>query len=180
MENNKAGGCESDRSRKSSMEHLAGKYLTFRLAQEEYGLEILKVREIIGLMNITPVPRAPHEIRGVINLRGKIIPVVDLRRKFSMSDTEATEETCIIVVNVNAGDESLDMGILVDSVSEVLDIKGGEIGPAPSFGKSVSTDFILGMAKTGGRVTILLTIERVLTASDFTAGKASSADLATV
>jgi purine-binding chemotaxis protein CheW len=179
MEKNKTGGCESERLRKSSMEHLAGKYLTFRLAQEEYGLEILKVREIIGLMNITPVPRAPHEIRGVINLRGKIIPVVDLRRKFGMSDTEATEETCIIVVNVNAGDESVDMGILVDSVSEVLDIKGEDIGPAPSFGKALSTDFILGMAKTGGRVTILLTIERVLTASDF-ASRAGSAELAGV
>lgn len=141
---------------------LAGKYLTFRLSGEEYGLEILKVREIIGLMNITPVPRAPGFVRGVINLRGKIIPVIDLRAKFGMSTTEDTDETCIIVVNVASSTGSLDMGILVDSVSEVLDIAGDEIDAPPSFGGEVETDFILGMAKTNGTVKILLAIERVL------------------
>ena len=145
---------------------LAGKYLTFRLINEEYGLEILKVREIIGLMTITPVPRAPEFIRGVINLRGKIIPVVNLRKKFGMSSTDDTDETCIIVVDVTAGGESVDMGILVDSVSEVLDIDGGDIGPAPSFGDSLDTSFILGMAKRDGAVTILLAIEKVLTGGE--------------
>ena len=142
---------------------LGGKYLTFRLANEEYGLEILKVREIIGLMSVTPVPRAPDDVRGVINLRGKIIPVVDLRRKFGMPSTADTEVSCIIVIDVRCGGESTDMGILVDSVSEVLDISGEEIGPAPSFGSSLDTSFILGMAMTNNRVTILLAVEDVLT-----------------
>lgn len=142
---------------------LAGKYLTFRLDNEEYGLEILKVREIIGLMTITPVPRAPAYVRGVINLRGKIIPVVDSRRKFEMPPTPDTEETCIIVVNVvGARGESVDMGILVDTVSEVLDIPANDIERAPAFGSAVETDFILGMAKTNGTVKILLEIDRVL------------------
>jgi purine-binding chemotaxis protein CheW len=142
------------------------KYLTFRLGEEEYGLEILKVREIIGLMSITPVPRAPQDVRGVINLRGKIIPVVDLRSKFAMPSTDDTDQTCIIVVDVRAKGESIDMGILVDTVSEVLDIAAADIGPAPSFGAELSTDFILGMAKTGDRVTILLAIEEVLGQED--------------
>lgn len=148
---------------------LAGKYLTFRLANEEYGLEILKVREIIGLMSITPVPRAPQFVRGVINLRGKIIPVIDLRRKFAMATAADTEISCIIVVDVRSQGESIDMGILVDSVSEVLDINGEEIGPAPSFGQSIDTSFILGMAKTGGRVTVLLSVEKVLCGGEFEA-----------
>src|SRR3569623_746978 len=147
----------------ADLDTLAGKYLTFRLVNEEYGLEILKVREIIGLMTITPVPRAPEYIRGVINLRGKIIPVVNLRTKFGMESTEDTDETCIIVVDVTADGESVDMGILVDSVSEVLDIAAGNIGPAPSFGSSLDTGFILGMAKRDGSVPILLAIEIVLT-----------------
>ena len=138
------------------------KYLTFQLSDEEYGLEILKVREIIGLMNITPVPRAPSDVRGVINLRGKIIPVVDLRSRFGMSAVEETERSCIIVVDVPANGESVDVGVLVDAVSEVLDIPSASIGPAPSFGTDVDTGFILGMAKTGERVTILLKIESVL------------------
>jgi purine-binding chemotaxis protein CheW len=150
-------------SQAGDLARLAGKYLTFRLGNEEYGLEILKVREIIGLMCVTPVPRAPDDIRGVINLRGKIIPVIDLRRKFLMPASPDTDRTCIIVVNVTASGESVDMGILVDSVSEVLDIAGSDIGPAPSFGAALDTDFILAMAKRGASVTILLAIEKVLT-----------------
>ena len=140
----------------------AGKYLTFVLAQEEYGLEILKVREIIGMMDITAVPRTPQCVKGVINLRGKVIPVVDLRLKFGMPVAEQTAETCIIVVYV--GD--VEMGILVDKVSEVLDIPGEEIEEAPSFGVNVDTAFILGIGKAGGRVTILLDIGLVLTKED--------------
>jgi len=140
----------------------AGKYLTFALAEEEYGLEILKVRELISLCEITSVPRTPHFVKGVINLRGKVIPVVDLRLKFDMEAAEATEQTCIIVVQVN----DIEMGILVDRVSEVLDIPGEDIENPPSFGASVDTDFIRGMGKAGGRVAILLDISKVLTDDD--------------
>jgi len=144
----------------------AGKYLTFRLAAEEYGLEILKVREIIGLMDITQVPRTPHYIRGVINLRGIVIPVLDLRSKFSMENHEDTEESCIIVVEIASQTGSVQMGILVDAVSEVLDIEEENIQDAPSFGGDVNTDFILGMGKVKDEVKILLDIDKVLTAGD--------------
>jgi purine-binding chemotaxis protein CheW len=137
---------------------LAGKYLTFQLGDEEYGLEILKVREIIGMMEITAVPRTPEHIKGVINLRGKVIPVVDLRSKFAMPEVEVTEETCIIVVDVG----QVETGIIVDRVSEVLDIAEKDIEQPPSFGTGVETDFILGMGKTDQRVTILLDIAKVL------------------
>jgi len=135
-----------------------GKYLTFGLAEETYGLEILKVREIMGSMDITAVPRTPDFVKGVINLRGKVIPVVDLRLKFGMDEAKHTENTCIIVVQVGA----VEMGILVDQVSEVLNILGNEIEDTPSFGVSVNTDFILGMGKSKGEVTILLDIAKVL------------------
>ena len=141
---------------------LGGKYLTFRLADEEYGLEILKVREIMGMMEITAVPRTPEFVRGVINLRGNVIPVIDLRLKFGMEAVEQTEETCIIVVDV----EGMEMGIVVDRVSEVLDIVAEEIQDAPSFGVSVDTDFILGIGKANDQVTILLNISEVLTSAD--------------
>ncbi|MEW5924863.1 MAG: chemotaxis protein CheW [Candidatus Zixiibacteriota bacterium] len=144
----------------------AGKYLAFRLAQEEYGLEILKVREIIGLMGITKVPRTPNYIRGVINLRGKVIPVLDLRQKFGMETREDTQETCIIVVDIRTKDGTLQMGILVDAVSEVLDIKEGEIEETPSFGHEVNTDFILGIGKVKNEVKILLDIDKILTSND--------------
>jgi purine-binding chemotaxis protein CheW len=141
----------------------SGKYLTFKLSGEEYGLEILRVTTIIGLMEITSVPQTPPYVRGVINLRGKVIPVVDMRAKFGMPTTEDTNETCIIVVEVKKGSESVHMGILVDSVSEVLNIAGEEIEDAPSFGDTqVDTDFILGMAKAGNGVKILLDIDKVL------------------
>ena len=140
----------------------AGKHLTFMLGQETYGLEILKVREIIGVMAITAVPRTPDYVKGVINLRGKVIPVVDLRLKFGMEEAVHTEETCIIVVNVG----SLEVGIIVDKVSEVLNIASQDIEDTPSFGTGVDTDFILGMGKTNDRVTILLDIAKVLTPQD--------------
>jgi purine-binding chemotaxis protein CheW len=136
----------------------AGKYLTFSLAEEEYGVEILKVREIIGMMDITAVPKAPAHVRGVINLRGKVIPVIDLRTRFTLPRVEDTDETCIIVVCV--GDT--EMGVVVDQVREVLDILGEDIEDAPTFGTNVDTSFILGMGKSSGRVTILLDITKVL------------------
>lgn len=135
-----------------------GKYLTFVLAEEEYGLEILKVREIISVMEITEVPQMPSFIKGVINLRGKVIPVMDLRLKFKMPAVEYNRETCIIVVNIS----ELLIGVVVDTVAEVLDIDEKDIDPSPSFGGSVRTDFILGMGKIKGRVKILLDIDKVL------------------
>jgi purine-binding chemotaxis protein CheW len=139
-----------------------GKFLTFFLAGEEYGLEILKVQEIIGMMEITPVPRTPEWIRGVLNLRGKVIPVIDLRLKFGMPATERTAETCIIVVEANR----VQTGIVVDQVSEVLNIPGEAIDEAPAFGPEVRTDFILGIGKSENRVKLLLDIDRVLTEND--------------
>ncbi len=140
----------------------AGKYLTFALGKEEYGLEILKVREIIGYMDITAVPRTPSYVKGVINLRGQVIAVVDLRAKFEMPAAQKTEQTCIIVVEIRHGDRKLSTGIIVDRVSEVLDIAAECIEDAPSFGTAVDTDFIVGMGKIGESVKILLDIDRVL------------------
>ncbi len=140
----------------------AGKYLTFKLGGEEYGLEIIKVREIIGLMDITEVPKIPHYFRGIINLRGQVIPVMELRLKFGMEITEDTEQTCVIVVEVNSGGKSVSTGLLVDSVSEVLDISGDQIEDAPSFGSDIDTDYILGIGKIGEMVKILLDIDKVI------------------
>jgi purine-binding chemotaxis protein CheW len=147
-----------------------GKYLTFALGREEYGLEILKVREIIGFMEITAVPRTPGYVKGVINLRGQVISVVDLRAKFAMASAEKTEETCIIVVEISGQDgRKLSTGIVVDRVSEVLNIAGENIEPAPEFGSAVDTQFILGMGKIGQSVKILLDIDRVLSAGEIEA-----------
>ncbi len=149
-----------------AMVNREGKYLTFTLAGEEYGIGILKVKEIIGIMAITTVPQMPDYLKGVINLRGKVIPVVDLRLKFGMEAMDYTERTCIIVVEIANGGQKVMIGILVDSVSEVLNIKGGDIEDAPNFGSRLNTDYILGMAKTGGKVKILLDIDRVLSVSE--------------
>ena len=140
-----------------------GKYLTFSLAGEEYGIGILKVKEIIGLMPITPVPGTPEYIKGVINLRGKVIPVVDLRLKFGMERVESTERTCIIVVEIASCGNKIAMGIVVDSVSEVVNIKIAEIEDTPNFGAKLDTAYILGMAKIGQGVKILLDIDKVMT-----------------
>jgi purine-binding chemotaxis protein CheW len=143
-----------------------GKYLTFVLAGEEYGIGILKVKEIIGVMAITTVPQTPAYMKGVINLRGKVIPIVDLRVKFGMEALDYTEKTCIIVVEITSNSQKVMIGILVDSVSEVLNIKGGDIEDTPNFGSRLNTNYILGMAKTGGRVKILLEIDRVLSSEE--------------
>jgi purine-binding chemotaxis protein CheW len=139
-----------------------GKYLTFGLACEQYGLEILKVQEIIGMMNVTRIPKAPEFVRGVINLRGKVIPVVELRSKFGIEKVEDTERTCIIVVQVVQNLHQVTMGIIVDEVSEVMDISAGQIEPTPEFGAGVDTDFIVGMGKVDKKVVMLLDVDRVL------------------
>jgi purine-binding chemotaxis protein CheW len=139
-----------------------GKYLTFSMADEEYGVEIQKIKEIIRMMSITTVPRAPKFIKGVINLRGKVIPVVDLRLKFGMDAIDYTERTCIIVVEIEGNGATIQVGIVVDSVSEVVSVKGEDIEETPEFGTGLNTDYILGMAKMEGGVKILLDIDRVL------------------
>ena len=135
------------------------KYLTFQLAGEEFGIEILKVREIIKVVDITAVPQMPSFMKGVVNLRGKVTPIVDMRLKFGMPEAEHTAQTCIIVVNVGT-----EIGIVVDTVSEVLDIPGENIAPAPSIGRDIDSSFILGMGKVGEEVKILLEIDQVLNA----------------
>ncbi|HJW85670.1 MAG TPA: chemotaxis protein CheW [Candidatus Brocadiaceae bacterium] len=139
-----------------------GKYLTFVLCGEEYGLEILKVREIIGIMGVTPVPQTPKFIKGVINLRGKVIPVVDLRLKFGFEEVDYTKETCIIVVEV----ESVLTGIIVDTVSEVLDITNEELETTPNLGEDVNTDIFIGVAKIKDKVKILLDLDKILGAEE--------------
>jgi purine-binding chemotaxis protein CheW len=140
-----------------------GKYLTFSLGDEEYGIGILKVKEIIGIMPFTPVPQTPSFVKGVVNLRGKVIPVIDLRLRFGIPAVEYTDRTCIIVVEIKEETETIVMGTVVDSVSEVLNIKGEDIEDPPRFGTKLNINYILGMAKIGGEVKILLDIDRVLT-----------------
>jgi purine-binding chemotaxis protein CheW len=139
-----------------------GKYLTFSMADEEYGIGILKIKEIIGMMPITTVPQAPEFVKGVINLRGKVIPVIDLRLRFGMDAIDYTERTCIIVVEIDGAAGTVQIGIVVDAVSEVLNVNAEDIEETPTFGAKLNTDYILGMAKMEGGVKILLDIDQVL------------------
>ena len=142
---------------------LSGKYLTFTLLQESYGIDVLKVREIIRLINITAVPQMPPYVRGVINLRGKIIPVMDLRLKFGFAEGASTEQTCIVVVQVKLPDgKNTQMGLVVDGVEDVTNIAAADIEETPDFGAEISTDCILGMAKVKGAVKTLLDIDKVI------------------
>jgi purine-binding chemotaxis protein CheW len=140
----------------------AGKYLTFQLGKEVYGIEILKVQEIIGMMPVTRMPKTPDFVRGVINLRGKVIPVIELRLKFGLEGREDTDRTCIVVVQVAAAAGTVTMGLLVDEVSEVLNVLQEQIEAPPSFGAGVDIDFILGMGKVGQKVVMLLDTDKVL------------------
>ena len=156
-----------------AMAEMEGKYLTFVLDKEEYGIGILKIKEIIGMMPITPVPRTPDYVKGVINLRGKVIPVVDLRLRFGMDEIDYTERTCIIVVEIEGQAGIVLMGIVVDAVSEVLNIKGEDIEETPTFGTKLDTDYILGMAKMEGGVKILLDIDQILTHQELESARAT-------
>jgi purine-binding chemotaxis protein CheW len=144
----------------------AGKYLTFLIGKEEFGVGVLKVREIMGIQEITEVPQTPPYLKGVINLRGKVIPVIDLRLKFGLSAIDYTQRTCIIVVQVNSGATLLQIGIVVDAVSEVITLALGDIEDTPDFGADIATDYILGMAKIKGKVKILLDIDAVLSSHE--------------
>lgn len=147
-------------------EDRGGKYLVFELGREEFGIRVLKVREIMGIQDITAVPQTPAHIKGVINLRGKVIPVVDLRLKFGLPEQEYTQRTCIIVVQVKSESGPMLMGIVVDGVAEVLNLGAADIEDTPDFGDGTATPYLLGMAKVKGKVKILLEIDRVLTSQD--------------
>ena len=157
---------EEERQVDARLSALAGKYLTFILDKEEYGLEIMKVQEIIGLIPITVVPRVAEYVRGVINLRGRIVPTVDLRRKFGLPAVEDTDRTCIIVVEVESPRGKIKMGIIVDQVAEVLDINAQDINQPPDFGTSLDTAFILAVGVVKGQVKILLDVDKVLTTDE--------------
>src|SRR5437763_1619890 len=144
----------------TSSDERAGKYLTFQLAREEFGIRVLKVREIMGLQEITAVPQTPAHVKGVINLRGKVVPVIDLRLKFGVATAEYTQRTCIIVTQVQGDSAPVLMGIIVDGVSEVLNLTAAEIEDTPDFGEAVAGQYLLGMAKVKGKVKILLDIDR--------------------
>ena len=152
-----------ERNLASQVDTRSGKYLVFELNGEECCIQVLKVREIMGVQDITAVPQTPNYVRGVINLRGKVIPVVDLRLKFGIPEAEYTQRTCIIVVQVQKESAKMLMGIVVDSVVEVLNIMAADIEDTPNFGQGVSTPYLLGMAKIKGRVKLLLDIDDVLT-----------------
>jgi purine-binding chemotaxis protein CheW len=146
--------------------HGEGKFLTFSLAGEEYGIGILKIKEIIGMLPITAIPRTPPAVKGVVNLRGRVIPVLDMRLQFGVEAADYNERTCIVVVEIATDSTTLCTGIVVDEVSEVVHIKPEDIADTPGFGTGIATDYILGMAKLGGRVKILLDIDRVLRADE--------------
>lgn len=150
---------ETERHTDSS---LAGKYLTFMLSRERYGLEILKVQEIIGVPSITRVPRTPPYIKGVINLRGRIIPVVDLRLKLGMTEQRYDERTCVIVMNVMANEAKVAVGIIVDRVLEVAHFDPNDIEPTPDYGSQLNAAALVGMARKDGNLNILLDIEKLM------------------
>ncbi|MGL1902999.1 MAG: chemotaxis protein CheW [Fibrobacterales bacterium] len=145
---------------------MAGKYLTFTLGDEEYGLPILTVQRIIQLQDITAVPKTPDYVLGVINLRGKIIPIVEVRNKFQMESIEPTDNSCIIVVQIPVGNTELTMGMLIDAVSEVVFIDDKQMQETPEFGDGVQTEFITSMAKIDEKVVMLLDIEKILSVSE--------------
>lgn len=146
----------------------AGKYLTFQLGRESYGIGILKVQEIVGVMPVTRMPKMPGFVRGLVNLRGKVIPVFDLRLKFGLEGKDDTERTCIIVVQLSLdadrarGGEEVTLGIIVDEVNEVVDVAQSQIEPTPAFGAAVDVSFLLGVGKVGQKVVMLLDADRIL------------------
>jgi purine-binding chemotaxis protein CheW len=145
----------------------AGKYLTFGLGKEEFAIQVLRVREIMGVQEITAVPQTPAYVKGVINLRGKVIPVVDLRLKFGMPEQEYTQRTCIIVVQIELDGSRMLTGVVVDEVSEVLTMQAGDIEDTPEFGRGAASPYLLGMAKIKGKVKILLDINLVMSSQEF-------------
>ncbi len=144
----------------------AGKYLVFQLDKEEFAIQVEKVREIMGVQDITQVPQTPIHVKGVINLRGKVIPVVDLRLKFGMEAAEYTHRTCIVVVQVTGPRDTMLMGVVVDGVVEVLQVADADVEDTPSFGQDVAIPYVMGLAKLKGKVKILLDIDQVMTSRE--------------
>ncbi|HOQ06117.1 MAG TPA: chemotaxis protein CheW [Anaerohalosphaeraceae bacterium] len=151
-------------TRSHSEKNLAieGKYLTFAIGNEEFGIEILQIREIIGYVPVTPVPKSPVYLKGVLNLRGQVIPVIDLRLKFGMPEKEITDHTCIVIIETQTAEGATMTGLIVDRVSEVLEIEADQIEPAPSLGSTIDTSFLRGIAKTNDSVKLLLEIDSVV------------------
>ncbi len=143
-----------------------GKYITFRLGSEEFAIQVLQVREIVGIQEITAVPQTPHGVKGVINLRGKVIPVVDLRLRFGLEELEYSQRTCIIVVQIDGAGGRVLVGVIVDAVSEVLNLQATDIEDTPDFGTGVALPYLLGMAKVKGKVKILLDINAALSSQE--------------
>ena len=147
----------------------AGKYLVFHLGREHFGIRVLKVREIMGLQDITAVPHTPIFVKGVFNLRGNVIPVIDLRLRFQMPEVEYSPRTCIIVVSLSGVDEPIPMGLVVDGVAEVINIGEQDVEAPPDFGNELDTSYLLGIAKIRGEVKLLLDIDRALNVAQFDA-----------
>lgn len=164
MKNTVVHGAAQTASHKT--DRRAGKYLGFRLIKEEFAIEVLHVREIMGMQEITAVPQTPDYVKGVINLRGKVIPVIDLRLKFGLPAAEYTARTCIIVVQIEADGAKLLIGSIVDAVSEVLTLQSADIEDVPAFGDGLAANYLLGMAKIKGKVKILLDINLILTTQE--------------
>ncbi|MEW5755492.1 MAG: chemotaxis protein CheW [Pseudomonadota bacterium] len=141
-------------------------YLTFNLGGEMYAIGILHIKEIIEYGSVTTVPMMPDFIRGVINLRGAVVPVVDLALRFARASSPVTRRTCIVIIEVESDEERQDVGVMVDAVSEVLEIPAGEIEPAPSFGAKIRADFIQGMGKVNGKFVIILNVGKVLSVDE--------------
>lgn len=149
-------------------------YLTFALGSEMFAVGTLSVKEIIEYGQLTEVPMMPGFIRGVINLRGAVVPVIDLSARFGRSATQITRRTCIVIIEVPTGEEKQDIGVVVDSVSEVLEIPVSEIEPPPAFGAKIRTDFIQGMGKVSGKFVILLDVGKVLSVDEIASLTAAS------
>jgi purine-binding chemotaxis protein CheW len=150
----------------AAVDNAPQQYLTFTLGGEMFAVAILNVKEIIEYRTVTEIPMMPGFIRGVINLRGAVVPVIDLSCRFGGKATEVARRTCIIIIEMTEGDVKQDIGVMVDAVSEVLEIAAGEIEPAPTFGAKIRTDFISGMGKVNGKFVIILEVDRVLSAEE--------------
>ena len=147
-------------------------YLTFKLQDEVFALDISTVREVLDFTTVTRIPKTPDFMRGVINLRGSVVPVIDLRLKFGMTVTEKTVNTCVIIVEVKVGDEAIVLGVLADSVQEVMDLDAEHIEPAPNIGTHLKTDFIKGMGKHNDQFLMLLDMDKIFSAGEFAKGTA--------
>ena len=154
-------------------------YLTFKLDEEVFAVDISKVREVLDFTTVTSVPQTPDFMRGVINLRGGVVPVVDLRLKFGLPETEATVNTCIIITEVNIGDETTVIGALADSVQEVMDLEAGEIEPAPKIGTQLNTEFLRGMGKKNDEFILILDIDKVFSSDEISMVLSTGTDAVT-